>query len=148
MTSWRDSMTPEGQADMDQLLDAALPFAQESLTKHGEFFPYAISLSDEGEIAVVMGHPGVGGEHPRSSDVLDFLYQALMAKRDSIRAAAVVSDVRLREPAGDAIRVEIEHREGAVIAVLLPYAKKRFGRGITFGELIATAGERHFWQTR
>ena len=31
---------------MDSMLEAALPFAQQMLAKHGEFYPYALSMSE------------------------------------------------------------------------------------------------------
>ena len=58
MTSWRDSLSAEAQADMDNMLDAALPFAQQMLTKHGEFYPYAVSMSAGGEVAMVAADVG------------------------------------------------------------------------------------------
>ena len=63
---------------------------------------------------------------------------------DRLRAAAVIADVRLPD-GGDAIRVELEHTEGLALTVLLPYSKKRFGRGIDYAPLQAGAGTRHVW---
>jgi hypothetical protein len=37
------------------------------------------------------------------------------------RAAGFVSDVRIRELDRDAVRVELEHREGVALVVLRPY---------------------------
>jgi len=36
--------------DLDQLLNAVLPFAQQMLSKHGEFFPFGASMTIDGEI--------------------------------------------------------------------------------------------------
>lgn len=69
--------------------------------------------------------------------------EALAEKRERIQAAAIVADVST--PEGDAIRVELEHVEGHALAVLLPYSRKRFGRGVNYGELRAQAGRPQVW---
>jgi hypothetical protein len=142
VTSWRDSASQQAQDDLDGLLDASLPFAQEMLDKHGEFFPYACALSSSGETKLVAGDPGEG-EQPNSGDVLQVLVEGLRAERDTLRAAALVSDVRLAD--SDAIRVEVEHMEGQALTVLLPYLKKRLRRGIEFGGITAGEGARQIW---
>lgn len=144
MTSWRESLSEEANADIDRLLNDALPFALQMLDRRGEFYPYAVKLAIGGDIAMVAGDPGQG-EHSRSTDVLPMLYEGLKSERETLRAAATVSDVRIDSPSSDAIRVEIEHREGLALGVFLPYAKKRLGRGLTYGDLQAAPGERRIW---
>lgn len=143
VTSWRDSATQQAQDDLDGLLDASLPFAQEMLDKHGEFFPYALAVSGSGETMQMAGDPGEG-EQPSSVAVLQILVEGLRAERDTLRAAAIVSDVRLSD--SDAIRVELEHAEGQAIVVLLPYRKKKLRRGVEYGETSAGQGERQIWE--
>lgn len=64
--------------------------------------------------------------------------------RDSrYRASATCFDVRLAD--SDAVRVELEHQEGPVMAVFLPYKKKRFGGGVEYGELRLGAADRQVW---
>jgi hypothetical protein len=140
MTSWRDSLSAEAQADMDNMLDAALPFAQQMLAKHGEFYPYAVSMSAGGEVAMVAAE--VGKEKAASIDVLALLYEGLASRAQELRAAAVVSDVKLGS-VEDAIRVEIEHREGGALAVVLPYKTQR--GGIKYGDLAAIPAEPRMW---
>ena len=142
VTSWRDLASQQAQDDLDDLLDASLPFAQEMLDKHGEFFPYALALTASGETNHVAGDPGEG-EQPSSVAVLKTLVEGLRTERDTLRAAALVSDVRLSD--SDAVRVELEHAEGHAIAVLLPYRQKRLRRGIEYGEISAGPGESQVW---
>ena len=133
-------MSPEGSADMDSMLEAALPFAQQMLAKHGEFYPYALSMSATGAIAMVAAD--VGTDKPNALELLPVLYEGLASRAEALRAAAVVSDVKLAS-GEDAIRVEIEHREGVGLAVVLPYTKR--GRNITYGDLAGSSGERRVW---
>jgi hypothetical protein len=142
--SWRDEASPEAQDDLEGLLDAALPFAQQMLEKHGEFFPYAVALDEAGEVRMVAADPGLG-ERPLSTDVLDTLVAGLREERDRLRAAGLVSDVRLQQ--SDAVRVELEHRDGHAIAVLLPYKTRRLRRGVEYGEMAAIAGVHQIWAT-
>jgi hypothetical protein len=142
MTSWRDTASQLAQDDLDGLVNAALPFATEQLDRHGEFYPYGVSLGFEGDQRMVAGDPG-HGERPTSAAVLSTLVEGLRRDRESLRAVALVADVRWSD--GDAIRVELEHRESQAIAVLLPYKKKRFGRGIEYGNLAAASSSPQIW---
>jgi len=128
---------------MDALLNAALPFAQQQLAKHGEFFPYGVAMARDGQIGMIAGY--TGSERPPSSEVLDILYEGLRSRNEENRGAGVVADVRLKGDGTDAIQVEIEHREGIALKVFLPYRKKRFGGGIETGQMRAEDGERRIW---
>ncbi len=142
MTSWRDFASQQAQDDFDELLNATLPFAQEMLAKHGEFFPYGAAITSSGDVKQVAGDPGEG-EQPRSVDVLAILVQGFEVERDVLRATALVSDVQLAD--SDAVRVEPEHREGHALKVILPYKKKRLRRGVEYGALSAGSADRHIW---
>lgn len=140
--SWRDAASQTAQDDLDGLLNVALPFAQQMLDQHGEFFPFAASVDNSGEVALEAGDPGQG-ERPASADVLATLVEGLQARQDDLRAVALCADVRLTD--SDGVRVEVEHREGVAIAVVLPYKKKRFGRGIEYRPMQAAAGRSQVW---
>ncbi len=144
MTSWRKHASPQAQNDLDGLLEPALGFAQQQLAKRGEFFPYADVVRADGQTEMVAARPDTDNDRPASTDVIDACRTTLAERRDQLRAAAVIADVRLRE-GGAVIRVELEHTEGPVLTVLLPYSKKRFGRDIDYGPLQAGAGTRHVW---
>jgi hypothetical protein len=144
MASWRDSASPQAQQDLDGLLEPALGFAQQQLAQHGEFFPYAVVVRSDGQTEMVAARPDAANDRPASTDVIAACRTTLAERRDQLRAAAVIADVRLTD-GGDAIRVELEHTEGPALTILLPYSKKRFGRGIDYGQLQAAAGTRHVW---
>ena len=141
MTSWRDTASPQAQADLDGLLNPAVGFAQQQLEKRGEFHPYAVAVRADGETEMVDASLAVDN----SLDMVAVLWEALAHRRDGIRAVAVVADVRVVSDGGDAIGAEIEHAEGTALKLVLPYKKKRFGRGVEFGELRVSAGTRHIW---
>lgn len=144
MASWRDLASSQVQHDLDSLLDPALGFVQQQMDKHGEFFPYAVVICTGGQIEMVAARPGSTNDSPRSTDAIIACRTTLAEGRDHLRAAAVVADVRL--PDGrDAIRVELEHTDGPALTVVLPYAKKRLGRGIAYEPLQAGPGIRHVW---
>lgn len=142
MSSWRDSASEEAQADLDGLLNATLPFAQQMLDKKGEFIPFGASVAVDGGVAMAAGDPGQG-EHPRSNDVLATLLEGFRSGRQVLRAVALVADVRV--DGSNAVRVELEHRDGHAMALLLPYKRKRFGRGVEYGVLHAGTSGRQVW---
>lgn len=142
MTSWRDAVSAEAQRELDSLLTGVLPFARQQLDAHGAFFPYGMTIDAGGEERLVSAWEG--DEPPTPAELLQLLYLGVQQQAGVLRAAAFVAAVSV--DGSDAIRVALEHREGAAIAVLLPYAKPRWGRGgIRYGELTAAPGEARIW---
>ena len=142
VASWRDSASQEAQDDLDGLLNDVLPFAQQQLDKNGAFFPYGMVIGASGYSRMIAADLG-NGEQPACVDVLALLVDGLRRDRDQLRAVALVSDVRTAD--SDAVRVELEHREGAAMAVLLPYIKKRFRRGVEYGSLAGVTASPIVW---
>ena len=142
MATWRDRASQEVQDDLDGLLDASLPFAQTMLGQHGEFVPYAVTLDEHRETRMVAAEPG-RGEQPASREMLKHLRAGLRSERDGLYAVALVSDIRAT--GFDAIRIELEHREGHAIAVLLPYKRKRLRRGFEYSPLVAAPSHQQIW---
>ena len=145
MTSWRDTASAIAQDDLDNLLNAVLPFAERQLGKHGEFFPFGSTVTVDGQVALLAADPR-GGDRPESQLVLDALYQAARSTVDDIRAVAFVADVRMGG-GGDAVRVELEYKEGPALIVLLPYSQTRKGlkKTITFHPMTVSAGQQRVW---
>jgi hypothetical protein len=142
MASWRDAASQQAQDDLDGLLNAALPFAQQMLDKHGEFFPFAVAVDVHSDTRMIMGDPDLG-ERPPSAEVLSTILEELQRNREKFRAIARVSDVRAAD--SDAVRVEVEHSEGPSMAVLLPYRKRRLRSGVEYGSLEATVAAPAVW---
>jgi hypothetical protein len=112
------------------------------LEKQGEFYPFGAVMSTSGKGGLLGADPGQC-EHPASAVVLATMLGGIRDHRADYRAVATCFDVRL--PDSDAVRVELEHLEGQALAVLLPYKKKRFGRGVEYGELRGATADRRIW---
>src|SRR6266540_178583 len=129
--------------DLDALLNVALPFAQEMLTKCGEFYPFGATMKSDGKIDQTAAYNGE--EHPESQELIDLLlgaYRTLAAKGE-VRATALCFDSRTIPPGqnekSDAVCVRLEHADGEAIDVFVPYQKDNKGE-LTWGNLFATRG--------
>ena len=127
--------------DLDALLNAVLPVAQQMLGKHGELHPLGVSMKTDGQIGLVAGMPE--SEHPPSQQVIDLLVAGLQeqASKGEIRACVVCYDVRVVPPGEtgkvDAICAQLEHESGECAIVFLPYRKGLLGRR-KYGDLFAS----------
>jgi hypothetical protein len=74
------------KADCEKLIAAFLPFAQDILAKHGEFYPFGGYMKPSGEI-VSVGAKIDDTEIPRPADLLQFL-------RDSFSESAKAGECR------------------------------------------------------
>lgn len=129
------------RAELDALLDPMLEFAEKMLREHGEFYPFAVTLDQEGQIGLVGGL--TDGEHPESRAVIDLLVDGLRgsAQQGRIRASGICWDALMTGADGkktDAIAMSLEHSLGDGAMVFRPYSKGRIG-GWKFGDLVATA---------
>jgi hypothetical protein len=141
--SWRDDTPQSVQDDLDLLAGEALSAAQHLVEKNAEFYPFAFHLSTDGAPKMAGADPGQG-EYPSSQAVLELLYSSAGAQRGAIKAAAFVAPVETAD--GDAVRVELEHRDGGPpLELLLPYRTKKLGTRVQFGPVAAAAGQRHIW---
>jgi hypothetical protein len=142
MTTWRESASQSAQDDLDGLLNLVLPHAEELLRRRNEFFPFGATVSIDGETSLTGADPGVG-RRPPPDKVLASLYLGVLEDAASLRAAAFVADVRVG--GSDAVQVELEHREGVALVVLLPYTPSRSNRPVKLGSMSAVAGEPRVW---
>jgi hypothetical protein len=129
----------DGKAECEGLMNQAILFAQKMLRKQGGFYPYAYVLNSSGKVALVGGYDGK--EHPESQAIIDLLIGAFQkdAQAGTIRATALVYDVKVVAPGttvkSDAIAVALEHRDGYSVAVYFPYV---LGAGeVTIGKSFA-----------
>lgn len=126
---------------LDALLNAVLPFAQQTLAKHGELYPVGAAMNVDGQVGLIAGMPE--SEHPESQQIIEMLVAGLhdRALKREIRASVVCFDGRVVPPGAtakvDAICAHLEHESGEYAAVFLPYRKGLLGR-LKYGELFAS----------
>jgi hypothetical protein len=142
MDSWRDGVSQNAQDDLDGLLDAVLPFAEKLIGTYGEFYPFGAAVSHAGESAMTAADPGLG-ENPPSAEVLTALYEEARASAGGLRAVAFVADVWAS--GSDAVRVELEHREGVAVLILVPYTRSRFRKTLSLKPMRVLPGEVRIW---
>ncbi len=144
MRSWRDRASPQAQADLDHLVGPALDFARQQLARYGTFYPYAVAIDADSQQQVYAADPGTPDPDP--DELMSTLRGHLIAQRGELRAAAIASDVRVPELGSDAIRVDLEHREGVALSVVLPYRGPQSpGAEFSYGELQAFASAPVVW---
>jgi len=130
--------------DLEELLNALIPFAQEMLAKNGEFYPFGASIDAQGE--VIGQAADTGEEQPDSNDVIAMLVAGMReeAKRGEIRAAGICYDARVVPPGKtektDAIACRLEHASGEAFVTFVPYRKGFTGR-YKYDELFASEGD-------
>lgn len=132
------------QFDLDRLIDAAIPFAQQMLLKHGEFYPFGFSLDTTGQISADSPISTTSMPEPQLliENLKYFYRQAFLENK--IVAACICLGVTLREEKGDAIQIHLEHANGKSIHVYLPYTAR--GGQIEYGELASSLKDRELTQ--
>jgi hypothetical protein len=143
MTSWRESVPEPVQEHIDGLINVALDAASEFLDKSGEFFPFGLAVGEDGEISMFGVDPGLG-EHPESTDVLRSLGDVARGERERFQAVAFTADVSLQD-GSDAVRVQLEHREGVVLEIVAPYRRRRFTGRVTLDQGAVSRGTAQVW---
>jgi hypothetical protein len=141
------------RAEREDILNACVGFAQRMLDEYGEFYPFGVSLGDDGLTMDPMwedpeGSEGVAGptgevevpdeEVPVVVDRIVARHRA-SAARGELRGCGTTLDVLLTDPDGvehDAICVDVEHRDGEPVRALLPYDRAEDG-SFNYGELVA-----------
>ena len=141
--SWRAETAQEIQDDLDLLAAEGMAAARELLEINDEFFPFGLRLPATGDVELLDADPGLG-EHPPAGAVLDFLREVSLTMREGARAMAIVVAIETQD--GDAICVELEHRDGGpAVVVLLPYRRRAIRRSFEYGELVAEESRRRVW---
>lgn len=142
MASWRDSTSQQAQDDLDGLLNVVLPFAEQTISRYGEMYPFGTAVTVDGEFKMLAADPGAG-ENPASQEVLNALYTGAQETRGEYRALAFVADVKAN--GSDAVRVELEHQEGTALVLVVPYSRSRFKKTVTLGNMSGGVADRRVW---
>jgi hypothetical protein len=136
------------RSEADRVLNAGLSLALDKLVGQGEFYPFGVALTPQGQIQVLMAQDG--GPRPSSDEFIQALREALTAGAGSgdFIAAAIVADFAFEKPTEggerDAIRVALESAAGEPVTCFLPYTLMTPAgtRDVRPGELFAQRGER------
>jgi hypothetical protein len=136
--------TETQKQELERLLGAALPFAEQMLTNHGEFYPYGATMDAKGKITSVGRY--TGDEHPKSTEVIDLLKGAYRraGETEKIMACALVYDIRTIPPGQsqktDAVEIDLDHRDGMSVIMIYPY-KIGADKKVQFGTSFAMKGK-------
>jgi len=126
---------------LDAILDTLIRFAQQQLAKRGAFHPFGASVLLSGEINL----DAVYEEGQQFQVMIDVLVDGFRSRRHEYSVIGICFDARVIDPntgeKTDAIAVSLEGVNDDAVTVYLPYSRSRF-RGMKYGEIFATAGER------
>jgi hypothetical protein len=130
--------------NLDALLSACIPFAQQMLGNRGSFVAFGCTMKGSGEISFSASYDDNPGSAQETADLLLAGFRAGAASGEYIAIAFCV-DVRVDSPDGsgktDAIRVTLEESGGEAVNVFMPYRKGAL-RGYAYGELFASPADR------
>ena len=136
------------EQELNSLVSALLPFAQEMLREHGAFLPFG-GMSSVGR-GVTLVACDLGQQDATVPELAEFMSASLRshAQNGACEAAAYCVDVRVVDPRNDAktdaVQLVFEHRSGEALNVIFPYRKDAAGV-YTFDHPFATAAERRIF---
>ena len=140
-----------GMDVLEDLLHAVLPVALERLREHGGFHPFGAGRAADGETWFVASFDGTA--RPAGVDLVAQLEERLgrAAGAGDYEAVALVSDVRMRGRDGasrEAVRVFLEHVDGASVEVFMPYRQDPETGRVETEELMPHPARAHVFRAR
>ncbi|WP_298444359.1 hypothetical protein [uncultured Ferrimonas sp.] len=136
-----ESTQDNGQAQAQQLLNAAMPLAEKLLNEAGEFMPFAAAMTPAAEFVSVDVPEDLEEENPSEAMVADLqLVLRQAAGEGEYIATAVVYDTGIlisdddQEPQ-DAVGINLDHKQGLAMMVFIPY--QLVDGQVEFGEMFA-----------
>ncbi len=139
---WRADAPPPVVDDLDALARAAFEAAELRLERRRDFAPFAVVVAGDGRQGLLAGDAEPG---PEPQVLLERLVASVREDRGRYRAVGFVALVFTRT--GDAVRVQLEHRDGAPALVLLrPCRPSRLRRRVWTGPAAETPGTRAVWE--
>ncbi|MEP9363011.1 hypothetical protein ABLE68_08620 [Nocardioides sp. CN2-186] len=137
------------RTEMDAVLNEGVRVAADYLARFDTFIPFAIRYRD-GQLEQLEVSTTDASAEVRSQDAYDALVAGLADQDDDVHALAIVTDVLVSkgdEAQGDAIRIELEHRDSAawVVEAFAAYERDESGRPTLADELVTSDGTRRIW---
>jgi hypothetical protein len=142
--AWRDDVSEGAQSDLDTVFSQAALLARTLLMRNREFFPFGATISTKG--AVGLSTPVPAAATPTVHDVIDAILTELRHDKAGKRAYAIVALARTAD-GGEAVRVELEHKEGVALVIGMPVLRGESG-AVTFGDMAAHPGDRLIWPAK
>ena len=133
------------ERDFTAMWRAALPIARDMLEHQRRVIPFAVVITTDGGVSLV-GLDLPERRRPPPRHMLASVQRALAAKADDLRAVATITDFDIE--GGDAIVIELEHRDGTALTARVPFARRRPAGPIVFGELEPHPGSPRLWTGR
>ncbi len=138
MSNWGDGLSEAAKTEMDKVLTVAIAFAEKMLEGQGAFYPYAVKLTEAGETEMVTAPAG-------ADDPLAVLVEKLATQRFELRAGAVAAALHLESLDSDAVRVDLEHPDGAALTLIRPYTRRKLRKKIAWGEMQSMVVDPRIW---
>jgi hypothetical protein len=114
------------KTDCEMLLGALLPFAEKMLAEHGEFYPFAATMSDAGECE--MAAVADDGEEPSPQQLIDLYVEQFRteAKTGEFKATAIIYHATTIPPGKtqeeNTVIGAVDHRGGFSAKICFPYS--------------------------
>ena len=143
MDQWRERVVGPARDDFDLLFTTVLPSAESSLRRFGRLQPFGAAMTTQGDLVRLTADPRLG-QDPPARDVVAGIYGNARASAFARRSIAVVQTGR--SAGGSAMRIDMEHKDGQTVSVVVAYTLSRFRKTYTRGKVTAGPCERRVWQ--
>lgn len=131
--------------EVEKLLNAIMPFAEQQLNKNKEFLPFAAVMLSTGEIQTVAS--GNENEHSEAQKVIDDIQKGLIegAKNGEYLATGIaylslVTDPETKEKK-DAVCINLDHKDNYSVKLFYPYSFNLHNGAVYFSDPIGSVGD-------
>ena len=142
---WQSRVAGAAADDFDRLTEGVLAKVGAALTRRETPPPCGLAVSASGGLLDVGAQSWLGANSSPREVVAD-LYRIARAEAVARRAVAVAQVGRTA--GGLALRIDLEHVDGAALTVVLPYTCSRIRRSCTVGTPTVTSASRRVWRDR
>ncbi|HST71565.1 hypothetical protein [Kocuria sp. U4B] len=143
--AWRQRVSKDAQETIDTMMAHVQAVAEEQLGRYGAFPAFLVTARKDGEYELDALAPEQL-EQLAPEAALEALRAKAAQLRDEVLCAGVAFPVTLPDRSGQtAVAVELEHREGEALMVVLPYRVKGAERSVGFGDASVDPATRWLW---
>lgn len=128
-------------SDLDLLYGRICAISEKLLEKHGEFFPFGMSLTRDGQL--VASSAECAEQHPDVETVRQQVTTGMsgLLERGEIRGYAIATNVTFLPPGEeertDAVQITLRHESGEAMEIFATYEDGEGGR--SFGKVYVSA---------